>query len=53
MPAYTITEKPQGQAFYCACRAKTPVAKRAVLRQTGSEVKLAPLKAVEGGENVV
>lgn len=53
MPAYTITEKPQGQAFYCACRAKNARGKTCGLRQSGSEVKLAPLKAVEGGENVV
>ena len=43
----------KGRRFTAHAGQKTPVAKRAVLPQTGSEVKLAPLKAVEGGENVV
>ena len=53
MLACTITENRKGRRFTAKKKKKTPVAKRAVLRQTGSEVKLAPLKAVEGGENVV
>ncbi len=53
MLACTITENRKGRRFTAHAGQKTPVAKHAVLRQSGSEVKLAPLKAVEGGENVV
>lgn len=53
MRSYTITENRKDRRFTAHAGQKTPVAKRAVLRQTGSEAKLAPLKAVEGGENVV